>query len=351
MGYKFVKTNDGSTGLYDEDVNDIYHSSLGAYKEAIEKFVIPSQLERFKNKTCRVLDICYGIGYNTKVLLKYCAKNNLNIKFKIDAVEINEELISISPFIKNHKPDYCDFEIDGFILNSYLRDFSLDFDNIKAIIKENKNFLTLYKPNFDGIIKKSGYKYNPEEKFKAFLHNIYYHNMSHKHKNTQNLHFLKESALKWDVSDARKAVLSKETDYDIIFLDAFTASKQPILWSYQFLKELALRLDKDNGILLSYSSASPFRKSLKDLNLYVGKYYEKNINTTLASYNKNLIKYMLDEFELGLLETKAGIYYEDEKLNMSCEEILKRREEKQKNSELETTSSYYKRYNRRYGKH
>ena len=93
MGYYFVKTADGSVGLFDKDVNDIYHSTSGAYKEAVDKFVIPSQLERFKNKTCKVLDICYGIGYNTKALLKYSIENNLNVKFKIDALEINNDLI------------------------------------------------------------------------------------------------------------------------------------------------------------------------------------------------------------------------------------------------------------------
>lgn len=175
--------------------------------------------------------------------------------------------------------------------------------------------------------------------------------MSYKHKNTQNLCFLKESVLKWDVNDARKAILSKDTKYDLIFLDAFTASKQPILWSYQFLNELAKRLDKNNGILLSYSTASPFRNALKNLNLYVGKFYTEKINSTLATYNKNLIKYNLDEFELGLLKTKAGIYYEDKELNMSCNDIFNQRKKRLINSELETTSKYYKRFNRRYGKH
>ena len=172
MGYKFTKTGDGSVGLFDDDVNDIYHSSSGAYKEADEKFIIPAQLERFKNKTCKVLDICYGIGYNTKALLKYCALNNLNINFEIDAMEINEELISLSSFIKNQKLDYLDFEIDKFILSSYLKNHSFDFYKIIKIIYKNKNFLTLYKPDFDKFIKKMGYKYSPWMKINSFLHNI-----------------------------------------------------------------------------------------------------------------------------------------------------------------------------------
>lgn len=172
MGYKFLITDDGSVGLFDDNVNDIYHSSSGAYKEAIDKFVIPSQPERFKNFNCRVLDICYGIGYNTKALLNYSKENNLNINFEIDALEMNDDLIDISPFIKF--PNYADvnFETDKFILSSILENKNIDYVKIKSLIKQNKNFLTLYKPDFDKIIQNHGYNYGVFDKINSILHNI-----------------------------------------------------------------------------------------------------------------------------------------------------------------------------------
>ena len=351
MGYLFLKTKDGSVGLYDDDVKDIYHSSLGAYKEALDKFVLPAQIERFKNGRCKVLDICYGIGYNTKALLKYSYEYNYNIQFKIDALEIQKDLIELSPFIKPAKFNNIDYEIDKFLLESYLKENKIDFDKINLIIKNNSSYLTKYKPDFNKIFKNYGCNYGVFTEICAFLHNIYYHNMATRLKKGQKCpNFIKNSII-WHTDDARSAVFRLQEKYDIIFLDAFTAAKQPILWTEQFIGRLVQMLNTETGIILSYSSSAPFRNALLKSGLEIGKFYTNNINTTLASYNKNLIKYKLDEFEKGLLNTKAGIVYEDYDLKGTCEEILNARQEKVNSSNLESTSSYYKRNNRRYGKY
>ena len=70
-------TNDNSVGLYDKDVDDIYHSASGALSEAFEKFILPIDFNDLKrNKNINVLDICYGIGYNTKAFLSNFVFNN-----------------------------------------------------------------------------------------------------------------------------------------------------------------------------------------------------------------------------------------------------------------------------------
>ena len=350
MEYSFVKTADGSVGLYENNVKDIFHSSSGAYKEALEKFVIPAQLERFKNNTCKVLDICYGIGYNTKALLKYSLKNNLNIKFQIDALEINKELIEISPFIKNYKNEILDFEIDKFILMSFLKDNKIDFHKLKTIIRKNSAFLTTNKTGFNKILENCGYNYEVLEKINTFLHNIYYHNMAKRHLKGQKFYNFEEIRLKWHINDARNSVLELNNKYDLIFLDAFTASKQPILWTNRFIKLLSERLNTETGLIISYSTSSPYRKALINSGLKIGKFYTEKVNGTLATYNEFLLKYKLDDFETGLLNTRAGIPYEDISLHDISENILKSREYKVKSSDLESTSSYYRRYNRKHGK-
>ena len=351
MGYKFVKTDDGSVGLFDNDVNDIYHSSSGAYKEALDKFIIPAQIDRFKNSKCRVLDICYGIGYNTKALLNYSQENNLNINFEIDALEMNDELIMLSPFIKSDNSNEINQETDKFILKSILENINIDFNKLKSIINKNKNFLTLYKSGFDKIIQNHGYKYGVEEKINAFLHNIYYHYISTRHKIPQKSYNYEKNVIKWHVNDARKSIFKLQGEYDIIFHDGFSANKQPILWSEEFLKKVCCLLNKNSGVLVSYSSASPFRKSLINTGLCVGKYYLNNINSTLASYNENLVKYKLKGFELNLLYTKAGIPYSDVTLSFSSDEILSQRNIELKNSSLESTSKFYKRYRKKHGEY
>ena len=61
-------TNDGSVGLFSPEADDIYHSTYGALTEAYEKFIIPLDLKNFleKNSEIKILDICFGIGYNSK---------------------------------------------------------------------------------------------------------------------------------------------------------------------------------------------------------------------------------------------------------------------------------------------
>ena len=76
-------TNDGSIGLFSPEVDDIYHSTYGALTEAYEKFIIPAELDIFieNNSQIKVLDICYGIGYNTKSFLNFLFEKNI-LKFK-----------------------------------------------------------------------------------------------------------------------------------------------------------------------------------------------------------------------------------------------------------------------------
>ena len=66
-------TNDGSVGLFSPDADDIYHSTYGALTEAYEKFILPADFEKYfsNHNKIKILDICFGIGYNTKSFLNY----------------------------------------------------------------------------------------------------------------------------------------------------------------------------------------------------------------------------------------------------------------------------------------
>lgn len=106
---EIFKSLDGSIALYNKTLDEIYHSKFGAKLEAFEKFVEPSKilLEKNQNINLSILDICYGIGYNTKTALLNFEKISL-----IDCVEINENLVK----------------------NSYLFEFD---EKINSIIKNN----------------------------------------------------------------------------------------------------------------------------------------------------------------------------------------------------------------------
>ncbi|MBQ6516786.1 hypothetical protein IJI31_06365, partial [bacterium] len=96
-------TGDGSAGLYSYEDNDVYHSYFGALTEAYEKFVLPAFNTSAVNKTeIKLLDLCYGIGYNTKSFLNYLfrLKQNEIKKFsESEKIILNEE----NNFSKNEK--------------------------------------------------------------------------------------------------------------------------------------------------------------------------------------------------------------------------------------------------------
>ena len=65
-----VITKDGSISFRSEKFNENFHSKSGAYYETKNKFINPSRLQRFQNKSINVLDICFGIGYNSALLFE-----------------------------------------------------------------------------------------------------------------------------------------------------------------------------------------------------------------------------------------------------------------------------------------
>lgn len=61
-----VGTDDGSVTLWNPEFKEHYHAPVGAYSEAMGKYVLPSGLpERLAAGPVRLLDICFGMGYNT----------------------------------------------------------------------------------------------------------------------------------------------------------------------------------------------------------------------------------------------------------------------------------------------
>ena len=69
-----VLTNDGSYSLRSVFFQENFHSLLGALEETKKKFTAPSDLRRFKGKSLNVLDICFGLGYNSASLLDVLIK-------------------------------------------------------------------------------------------------------------------------------------------------------------------------------------------------------------------------------------------------------------------------------------
>ena len=110
---EIILCEDGTNTLYSKEFDEPYHSTKdGALHESLEKHVMPSLSIKNKHNTLTILDICFGLGYNTFATLYYIQKNNFDIKIHILSPEFDEELVrSLKSF-----------------------DFPPEFDSIKHII-------------------------------------------------------------------------------------------------------------------------------------------------------------------------------------------------------------------------
>ena len=462
--YDFYYTKDGSIGLYSYADDDVYHSKFGAVTEAWEKFILPSNISNLINKVdnIKVLDICYGIGYNTKSLMSYVINynetflkkenflkkffkkflknkkkkksklnnnndsidtNKLILKneilsepidsnsvpiissFYIDCLEINKELIKISPLLKtlitpqefftrlcprffdcfdtywkirkilsklalkcspknkktitelldlkfNNDYDELDSEYKihefvNYIIIDYLFDkYGKDLldEDIQNIIKNkhNKHFFNKELIRYAKFKHDLRYKLLSKLDLSSNLHNIYYDHLSNRYKKAKFNVAKNLFKLTFHDFDARKAILKLDSQYDIIFLDAFTFSKAPELWTIEFMAELYRRISP-KGILMTYSTSALVRNTFIENNFYIGKIINNKTGKcigTIAAKDKSMIEHPLSNYELGLCSTKAGIPYRDFDLTSTKEEILARREKEFKNSELMTSSQY-----------
>ena len=90
----FIKTIDNSNTLFSEKYNQYFHDlKTGAIKESLSKHVIPALDFHQKKENLRILDICFGLGYNTLSTIYYLKKNQLNKKLEIFSPELDFELI------------------------------------------------------------------------------------------------------------------------------------------------------------------------------------------------------------------------------------------------------------------
>lgn len=387
-------TNDGSVGLFSPDADDIYHSTYGALTEAYEKFILPSNLKNFlkKNNEIKILDICFGIGYNSKSLINYVLdflyndpiytdKNRYtdkidtyNKKFKIyvHAIDNDKNLAYLSPFfisnkknIKNNKILFHQEKIERMLSKKTVQKYKLKqevnflllekiIDNIDSetiSILSDKKYSQFFDKEIKGLLKfynNNRSVYTPLSNSSTFLHNIYYKYISRGYKMALKALKLIDFNFNLNIADARQAIKNDNEKYNYIFLDAFTPVKCPCLWTVDFFKLLYSRLDK-NGMILTYSNSALVRNAFTHAGFYVGKIFSESANKftgTIAVKNKDLIKYELSEYDLGLMKTKAGIFYHDKDLSLDNEAIIALHEKEVEKSNLISSSKYIKQFKR-----
>jgi tRNA U34 5-methylaminomethyl-2-thiouridine-forming methyltransferase MnmC len=108
--HSMVLSEDGSYTAYSKEYDEHYHSTKdGALYESLVKHVEPAFKIKQTQDEITILDICYGLGFNTLATLYYYKKNNLTSKLNIYSPELDASLVkSLKDF--SYPPEFDEFK-------------------------------------------------------------------------------------------------------------------------------------------------------------------------------------------------------------------------------------------------
>ena len=274
-------TADGSLTFFSGEFGEAFHSQHGALQEAQLKFVEPTQLRhKAQQPTLRLLDVCFGLGYNTAAALATIWAVNPRCYVEIVGLEFNPAVPSSA--------------VSHNLLNSWPQPIPQIMTNLAT-----------------------------EHQVQADC--------------------LKATLLIGDARATIELVQEWRFQADAIFLDPFSPPNCPQLWTVEFLEQVAKCLCL-SGKLATYSCAAAVRKALIASGLQIGSTppVGRRSPGTVASWSGTDLP-VLSQLEQEHLLTRAAIPYRDPQLSDSATTILRRRLWEQDASSLEPTSRWRKR--------
>jgi len=92
--HTMILSEDGSFTAYSKEYEEHYHSTKdGALHESLVKHVLPAFALKEELEEIHILDICFGLGFNTLATLYYAKQNNLTSKIYIYSPELDAALV------------------------------------------------------------------------------------------------------------------------------------------------------------------------------------------------------------------------------------------------------------------
>lgn len=313
MPYQLIQTADGSLSCLDVTVGQLCHNRAGAYTEAVNNYVLPSGLLNKAQKTgdLRVLDACYGMGYNSWALINellrgypHSKSHNAPITLSIVAVERSLEIIQFLPQV---------LALPCFdVLNQN-----------QSPLEHNIYYRTL----LDGLKKNE----NPTQFTLSVVNGI-----------TIQLEF-------W-IQDLRECLPKIQGDFDAVFHDPFSPQKMPELWTVDLFRYYQALLKNRQGLVLTYSTAAAVQGGLQEADFQVlktrglgqkaGATLALSAATAIEDFQVQAIPF--EPWEQLYLQSRAAIPYRDDGLSQSREHILAVREQEQQQSSRPSGSSALK---------
>ena len=242
----------------------------------------PTLLEQKAQKsTLHLLDVCYGLGYNSAAALTKIWEVNPRCRVNLIGLELNSEVpqAAIAHQLLNLWPQPVNQVLTELAFN-----FKVDREVLQAQLFIGDARQTIQQVRLSGFLA------------------------------------------------------------DAIFLDPFSPPKCPQLWTVEFLGMVAECL-QPQGRLATYSCAAAVRTALMAAGLKIGSTTPVGRRSpgTVASYTDDQLP-ALSLPESEHLQTKAAIPYRDHDRCDSAATIWQRRQQEQETSSLESTSRWKKRW-------
>lgn len=205
MPLKIYPTLDHSNTLYDEELDETYHSRNGALEESQYVFIEKglNQLLQSPKKELKILEVGFGTGLN-----------------------------SILTFINTKNIPHCSIQYDT------LETAPLPFELVNLLNYNN------------------------------FLSEDYFRTFKQMHHQTWDKPILIDSNFTLQKINMRLQDFVPSHQYDLIYFDAFAPDKQPEMWTIDVFAKLFLAT-KRHGVLVTYSSKGEVKRNLRSVGFEV----------------------------------------------------------------------------------
>ena len=246
---ELIPTSDGTHTLYSKQFDQHYHSvKEGALNESLSKHVIPALTYHKNKKELTILDICFGIGYNSLATLYYVQQENLNIKVNIYSPEFDLDLLHS---IKNFT-------------------FPKEFQSLTPIIQEVSQNL-----------------YYEDAKCKIEIYN-------------------------GDAREYLNILYNQNILFDIVYQDAFSSEVNRLLWTQEYFAQIKNILNDDAIITTySIATPIRLSIYNNELNIYEYKPDNSNRITIALNKKEREINYKYIDMELKKQRNKTATALQD----------------------------------------
>lgn len=159
-----VKTRDGSFTLYSQQYDEHYHSRRsGAFDETMHKHVIPAidHILQSDPDVITILDICFGLGYNTIATLYYLDQKGYRGDVEIFSPELDADLVRSLTGLPYPEPLLAYLPVISQIAHNF--HFNNAYMNITVLIGDAVEIVKDTRKKFDIVYQDAfSKKNNPE---------------------------------------------------------------------------------------------------------------------------------------------------------------------------------------------